>query len=190
MEINKVNGDILGVVTSADTVEGRMVCLTSHSFDNDFGSQTDLPAAKVPSTLDEARRARFILTWQVDNRTPPYYVPQPAYAFSLRNGFGSAANVPFSATVHLTYPGYKNSVTIPSGTSALAFGAGTFTVPSGQYIYSTGLRTPGALVSVSYSGADAGKLQEQATYDADLVVGMVENFDSTTFDLRVVTKEF
>lgn len=191
MEINKVNGDILGVVTAADTVEGRMVCLTSHSFDNDFGSQVDLPAVKVPSTADEAKRARFILTWQVDNRTPPYYVPQPSYAFSLRSGgFGGAANVPFSATVYLTYPGYQNSVTIPSGTGALAFGAGTFTVPSGQYIYAAGLRTPGALLSVSYSGADAGKLQLQATYDADLVVGMVENFDATTFDLRVMTKEF
>jgi hypothetical protein len=98
--------------------------------------------------------------------------------------------VPFAATVYLTYPGYQNSVTIPSGTGALAFGAGTFTVPSGQYIYNAGLQVPGALVSVSYSGADAGKLQLQATYDADVVVGVVENFDSTTYDLRVITKEF
>lgn len=191
MELNKVNGDIKGVVLTADTVEGRMVCLTSHTFNNDFGSQTDLPGAKVPGTADEAKRARFIITWQVDNRTPPYYNPQPSYAWSLRSGgFGGAANVPFSATVWLTYPGYQNGVTIPSGTAALAYGAGTYTVQSGQYIHSSSLETPGAPLKVSYSGADAGKLEYQATWDADLVVGVVDRFDSSTFALTFTTKEF
>lgn len=191
MELNKVNGDIKGVMLTADTVEGRMVCLTSHAFDNDFGSQVDLPGAKVPGTADEAKRARFIIKWQMDNRTPPYYNPHPAYAWSLRSGgFGGAANVPFSATVWLTYPGYQLGTTIPSGTAALAYGAGTYTVQSGQYIYNAALQTPGAPLKVSYSGADAGKLEYQSTWDADLVVGVVEHFDTSTFALTFTTKEF
>lgn len=44
MEINQFTDDILGVVPVADVVEGRMVCLTSHGFDYDFGSKTDLPS--------------------------------------------------------------------------------------------------------------------------------------------------
>jgi len=191
MEINKVNGDIKGVVLTQDIVEGRFVCLTSHSFNADFGSQTDLPGVKLPTTADEAKRARFILTWAVDNRTPPYYNPQPAYAWSLRRGgFGGAANVPFSATVWLTYPGYQDGVTIPSGTSALAFGAGTFTVPSGAYVYNASLQTPGAALAVSYSGAYAGMLEYTATWDASVVVAVVDEYNSSTGDLTVSTREF
>ncbi len=187
MEINKVNGDILGVVANEDIVEGRMVCLTSHSFDNDFGSQTDLPGVKLPTTAEEASRARFVITWVQDNRTPPYYQPMPAYAFSLRNGFGSAANVPFSATVWLTYPGMQDGATIPSGMNALAFGAGTYTVLSGQYVHS-GTFTPGALLSVDY-GSDKGKLRIASSWGAT-VVAVVVRQDATTQALTFTTKEF
>lgn len=191
MEINKVNGDILPVVVNEDMVEGRMVCLTSHTFNVDFGSQTDLPAVKLPSTADEAKRARFIVTWAVDNRQPPYYNPMPAYAWSLRRGgFGAAANVPFSATVWLTYPGYQNSVTIPSGTAALAFGAGTYTIQSGQYLYNAAMQIPGCALSVSISGTDNGKLQYQATWDSDVVVGTVVEFNTSTYDMTFTTREF
>lgn len=188
MEINKVIGDILGVVCTEDIVEGRMICLTSHSQDVDYGSQTDLPGAKLPTSAEEANRARFVITWQQDNRKPPYFNPMPSYSFALRNMFGSAANVPFSATVWLTYPGFQNSVTIPSGTAAVAFGAGTYTVPSGQYIYSASL-VPGAPLSVSYSGTDKGKLQYLATWGVS-AVGEVYRRDSSTGDLTFVIKEF
>jgi hypothetical protein len=189
MELNKVNGDILGAVATEDITEGRMVLLTSHTFDHDFGSLTDLPGAKLPTTAAEASRARFIVTWPVDNRQAPYYTSMPSYAWSMRKGaFDQAANMPFNASVSLIYPGYKNGVVIPSGTSVLAYGAGTFTVPSGAYLYSASL-VPGASLSVSYSGADKGKLQYQATWDAT-VVGSVYSLDATTGSLTFTTKEY
>ncbi len=191
MELNKVNGDILGAIAAEEITEGRMVVLTSHAFNNDFGSQTDLPAVKLPSTADEGKRARFMIGWAVDNRTPPYFVPTPSYAFSLRTGgFGGAANVPFSATVWLTYPGMQLDKAIPSGTTCLAYGAGTYTLSSGQYIYAAAIKVPGCLLSVAYADPNRGKVQSQATFDADVVVGKVVEYNTTTGNLTITTMDF
>ena len=190
MELNKLIGDVKGVVAKADIVEGMMVLFTAVGDSYDFGSRTDLPGVKVPTTLDESKRARFIVTWAVDNRQPPYYTPMPSYDWSLRQGFGGTANVPFNALVRLTYPGYQDGQTIPSGTPCLVYGAGTFTIPSGSYIYNASLTTPGAALAVSYSGANAGKLEYTATWDASVVVAVVEEYDSSTGDLVVSTREF
>jgi hypothetical protein len=184
MEINQINGDVKGVVVTADTVEGRMVCFTSHSESEDYGSLAGLPGAKVPSTADEAKKARWIVTFPVASQKPPFYTPMPGYDWAMRGGWDQSANVPFDASVALTYPGYQHSKTIPSGTRARAFGAGTYTIPSGQYVYSASL-VVGASVSVAYSGGNEGKLQYAAAYDADTIVGIVEAVDASTLDLTV-----
>ncbi len=189
MEINNILGDVKPVVAVNDIVEGRMVTLQAHTVSADFGSSSDLPGVDTPSTLDEARKARFMVAFPITYQKPPFYISPPSMSFALRGGFDQSDNSDFNADVLTTYPGYKSSKTIPSGTLARAFGAGTFTVPSGQFIYSASL-VPGAAVSVAYSGANRGKLQYEATYDADLVVGFVTHLDSTTQNLTVTLKEF
>lgn len=180
--------DVLGVVATADTVEGRFVLLTSHSFSEDFGSLTDLPGAKVPATAEEAKRAIYCLTWKVDNRATPLLEPMPSYDFAERGGFGETGNAPFSATVYLTHPGNQEGLTIPSGASALAYTKGTFTLPSGSYIYSSNIIVPGAALIVADTATDgagsAGKPKYTATMAAG-VIGVTERYDSTTGKLTV-----
>jgi hypothetical protein len=157
----------MGVIASENITEGRMVLLTSHSFDNDFGSNTDLPAVKLPDTSAEAIRARYCITFAVDNRPTPFVETIPSMAYALRGGFDQASNVPFSATVYLTHKANQEGLTIPSGTQALAFGEGIYTVPSGCYVYNASLTAPGAPLAVadtnSDSAEDAGKLKYSAT---------------------------
>lgn len=180
MEINHYGDTILGVVAQADVVEGRMVLLTTNSFSLDFGSQTDLPGAKVPATLAEAATARYIITFEQDNRSLPIYHPQPSMAFALRGGFDQAENVPFTADVYLTHPGVQEGRTIPSGSGALAFGEGIYTVPSGAYIYDAALLIPGTQLAVADTATDtaanAGKLKVSAVAS----VGEVYRFDTST----------
>lgn len=181
MEINRFE-EVMGVIPTADVVEGRMGLVTSHTFTHDFGSRTDLMGFKVPATAEEAKRARFILTWAVTNQEAPYLVPVPSYSWAMRGGFNQASNVPFTTTVYMTYPGNQEGVTIPSGTPALAFGEGTYSVPSGAYINNVALVNPGAMLIVANTAedtTDAGKLKYQSTMD-DRVVGFVEYRDSST----------
>lgn len=180
MEINDYGDTILGAVAYADVVEGRMVCLTSHGFDTDYGSQTDLPGCKVPSSAAEAARSRYVITFAQDNRQLPLYQPHPSFSYALRYGFDQAANAPFSATVYLTHPGQQEGLTIPSGSNSLLFGEGIYTVPSGGYVYSADVETPGTQLEVNYTGADAGKLQ---AYSAGGIVAEVVRFYSDTSKL-------
>lgn len=158
MEINHYGDTILGVVVIDDTVEGRMVCLTSHTEDVNYGSLTDVPGAMVPSSAAEAARSRYVVTFAQDNRSLPLYQPQPQFSFALRYGFDQAANAPFAATVYLTKPGQQEGLTIPSGTAAVAFGEGIYTVPSGAYVYDATIETPGTQLEVAYTNPDKGKL--------------------------------
>ena len=186
MEINMYE-EITGVVTTADVVDGRFGVFTTHIHDVNYGSLTDLPGFKVPATAEEAKNARQLVTWAVDNRPYPAVLPLPSYDFQLRRGFGSAANTPFSATMYITNPAYHESSTIPSGVGALAFGKGTYTLPSGQFIYNAGLLNPGALVQVANTAedtTDAGKLKYLATM-SDRKVGTVRRFNTTTGSLTV-----
>lgn len=189
MEINK-SQDITGVKTTEDIVEGRMVLFTSNpGVDGDLtGRMSDVPGVKLPDTTAEAARARFCLTWQVDNRQPPL-VDWPSYNYALRQGFDQTANTPITGkTIYMTYPGYQESVTIPSGTLSLAFGGdGTvLTVPSGQYIYDATMQVPGTRLRVadtaSDSEADAGKL---AVVGSGTEIAEVERFDSSTYALTI-----
>jgi hypothetical protein len=183
MEINRFE-DIAGGVAQADIVEGRFVILTTNVVTEDFGSKEDLPGMKVPSTAEEATRAKYVSTFAVDNRPTPIYNPTPSMPFALRGGFDQAVNVPFATTVLLTHPGNQEGQTIPSGASMLGFRTGTYTLPSGAYIYSADIIVPGAALVVEYSGADAGKPKYTGT-NAVGVVGETDRYDSSTGKLTV-----
>lgn len=181
MELNHYGDTILGVVPTEDIVEGRMVCLTSHSFSPDFGSKTDLPGVKLPAVAADSVKARYVITFAVDNRPTPIYDPTPQMAWSLRyGGFDQAANVPFTASVLLTHPGNQEGKTIASGVNALAFGEGIYTVPSGSYVYSASLAVPGCSLDVCNTNQDgagsAGKLKAGTTAP----VAETIRYDSTT----------
>ena len=189
MEINAFE-DVIGVVANADVVEGRFVVLCAHTFDTDFGSQTDLPGAKVPATAEEARRAKYIITWAVDNRPLPVTQSYPAFTYALRSGFDQSSNTPYSATMYTTYPGNQNGLTIPSGVNALAFSNGTFTLPSGCYVYSANAIIPGALLEVLNTAddtTDAGKLGYTAA-DAVGIHFETYGYDSDTNELTVKSR--
>lgn len=185
MEINKIQ-DVEGVVALEDIAEGRMVLLTSQSTDHDFGSRTDLPGARLPLTAAEALTAKYVAAFAQDNSQLPLYVPTPSMSHALRQGFDEAANVPFSATVYLTHPANLVGQTIPSGSLALAYAGGVFTVPSGSFVYSASL-VPGAyLVACSTNvegAAQAGKLK----YSASAGIAVVQRYDSTNNKLMFRT---
>jgi len=186
MEINSYE-EITGVITTADVVDGRFGVLTSHSFTHDFGSRTDLPGFKVPATAEEANNARQLITWAQTQQPFPAILPVPSYSWSLRQGFGNAGNTPFTATMYLTNPAFQPSMTIASGVPSLAFGKGTYTFPSGQYVYAAGIKVPGALVQVCNTAedtTDAGKLKVLSTYGTRKV-GTVRYFNTTTAALTV-----
>jgi hypothetical protein len=175
-----------GVEAVADIVEGRFVIKCANTDSYDFGSKRDIAGVRVPNTAEEAKRAKYVITWPVDNRQPPIYQPNPAFSWALRGGFDQAANSPFKPDkVYLTYPGYTNGATIPSGNLALAFTDGVFTIPSGGFVDSADIEVVGAMFTIQYgTGADAGKPIYCAA-DAVGVIGTVERFDSTTYSLTV-----
>jgi hypothetical protein len=186
MEIRQFD-EVYGVVPNADIVEGRMVCMAAHTFSYDFGSRTDLPGVNVPATAEAAKNARFIITWAVDNRTPPYYTPQPAYNWALRaGGWDQTANLPMtSTTVRMTYPGYQNCETIPSGVPSLAFGEGIYTLLSGCYIDHASIGVIGSLLQVANTAEDtssAGKPKYLSAY-SDRKVATVVGYSATTGEL-------
>jgi hypothetical protein len=158
MEKNHYGDTILPVVVVQDIVEGRMVCLTSHTEDVDYGSLVDVAGVKLPTTIAEAARSRYVLAFAQDNRSLPIYQPTPSMPFALRWGWDQAQNVPFNATVLLTHPGVQLDQTVPSGSAAVAFGEGIYTVSSGQYVYAADVEIPGTQLEVAYTNPDEGKL--------------------------------
>lgn len=180
MEINHYGDTILGVVATEDMVEGRMVLLTSHTWDEDFGSLTDLPGAKLPDSTTEAAKARYCVTFAQDNRSLPLYQPQPAFDWAERYGFDQSENAPFSATVYLTHPGVQEGRTIPSGAGALAFGEGIYTLPSGAYVYNASLTVPGATLTVADTASDGASEAGKIKYGTSNVVAEVIRYNSDT----------
>lgn len=187
MEINKTQ-DITGVKTIEDIVEGRMVLLTTNpGIGTDLtGMLSDVPGVKLPDTTAEAARARYCITWQVDNREPPL-VAWPSYPYALRQGFDQTANTPITdKTIYLTYPGYQESQTIPSGLLSLAYGGdGTvLTVPSGQYIYDATMQVPGTRLRACDTATDgAGSAGMLAIVASGTEIAEVERFSTTTYAL-------
>lgn len=187
MEINRYD-DVLGVVPTADVVEGRFVVLDTQSFSHDFGSYTDLPGAHVPATTEEAKRAKYCITFALDNRPTPIFAV-PSMSFALRGGFDQAANAPFATTVYMTHPGNQEGLTIPSGQPSIAFTEATVTLPSGAYVYSADIVKPGAAIVIQDATTDstageAGKPKYTATFAAG-VIGVTERYDSTTGRLTI-----
>jgi hypothetical protein len=192
MEINKFT-DIVGVVAQEAIPEGRMVILMENVIGSVmFGSRADLPGVRRPHTATEAAKAKYVVTWPVNNANAEgpikMFIPQPSFEWSLRQGgWDQASNVPFNAYVYLTYPGHQDGVTIPSGYLALAFDRGVFTVPSGHFVYTAGSLVPGApleVLNVNDDGAtDAGKL----SYNSAGTIAVVERFDLTEMKLTFRT---
>jgi len=186
VEINKFS-DIVGVVATQNIPEGRMVLFTSHTFNYNFGSKTDLMGAKLPANSTEAAKAFYVAVFAQDNRSLPIYQPMPSYPWNLRQGWGRGTdNVPITgSTIYLTHPGNMKGQTIPSGQVMSAFAGGVFTVPSGAFIYSASL-VPGAYLIASNTAdhtTDTGKLR----YSASATRIIVERYNSTTKELTFRT---
>lgn len=180
MEINDYGDTRLGVVATENVVEGRMGLLTSHSWSTDFGSQTDLPGVKLPVNTTEAAKAKYVIAFAQDNRSLPIYQPNPSFDFALRYGFDQSENAPFAADVYLTHPGVQEGRTIPSGSNCVAFGEGIYTVPSGSYVYSANLLTPGNQLTVADTASDGASEKGKIKYGTSGVIGEVIRFDTTT----------
>ena len=182
MEINRFE-DVIGVVAQADVVEGRFVVLTTNASEPSATENPDLPGARVPATAEEAKRAKFCLTWAVDNRPTPI-IDYPQTSFDFRGGWVNASSGPLTGVkMWLTHPGNQESQTVPSGYKALVFTEATVTIPSGQYVYNASLVLPGAAVIVadtaSDGASDAGKPKYTATMAAG-VIGFVQSYDAST----------
>ena len=187
MEINRFS-HIEGVKTQESMVEGRFVVLTTNSITGDFiNVDTDLPGVKLPTSAEEATRAKYCVTFAVDNRQAPL-INYTTYPWDTRMGWGgnTPAGPLTGVTMYLTHPGNQESQTIPSGQKALAFTDATLTLPSGQYVDSAEIRVPGSLLVVEYaSGADRGKPKNKST-NAVGVIGETREYNSTNGALTII----
>lgn len=194
MEINRFE-EVLGGVVQADTVEGRFVVLVANAMGGQFmNTDTDLPGLRVPATAEEAKRAKYVLTWAVDNRQSPLVMSYPSSVFSTRGGFGTPSenSGPITPTMWLTHPGNQEGRTIPSGYKALGYTDGTFTFPSGAYVDNASLHTPGAAVMIADTASDTAANAGKPKYQASVAlgyVGVVEAYDSTTGRLTIRVNE-
>jgi hypothetical protein len=189
MQINEFD-DVMGVIPTEDIVEGRFVLLTEHNFSHDFGSQEDLVGVKLPDTADEATRCKFIITWAVTNVSTPIYMPQPSLdQGARRGGWSESANTPIdNSTIYLTYPGYTDCQTIPSGTPSLVYTEGTFTIPYGCYVADADIIKPGAGIKIADTNSDSALVAGMPKYCATNAVGMIgytERYDTVTKALTV-----
>jgi hypothetical protein len=189
MEINEFE-EVIGVVVQQDITEGRFITLTSNVLGGSFmNTDSDLPGAILPATAEQAKRAVFCVTFAVDNRQAPI-IDYPHTVFDFRGGWVNSAAGPLTGLkMWLTPPGNQNGQTIPSGYRALGFTEGTFTIPSGGYIYNAALTVPGAALIVadvaSDSASDAGKLKYVAA-EAVGVVAHTRSYESSTGRLTVI----
>jgi len=197
MEIRKYT-DIMGVVVTEDIAEGRMVLITVNtpgSPDWSLGSRSDLPGVKLPDTTVEATRAKYVVTWPVPYQNMPMYIPVPIADYAMRHGFGDPGwdTLPLtSTTIHLTWPGQKEGVVIPSGYLAIAFDRGVFTVPSGHFVGSSNIQVVGSYLIVANTAddgaSDAGKLKYSAS--ATGAVAIVEHYDGDNVRLTFRTLQY
>jgi hypothetical protein len=143
MEVHKYT-DIRGVTLADAVTEGRMVLETEYGF-------------REPRSSAEAALARYVVAWPVDNRQPPIFQTYPSYTQALRYGFDQATNLPHTTTLYYTWPGLVSEAqSIPSGSDALAYAKGEFTVGSGEWVYSASV-VAGSELEVATDGT--GKLQ-------------------------------
>ncbi|MCJ7720856.1 hypothetical protein MUO98_00400, partial [Candidatus Bathyarchaeota archaeon] len=181
MEINRFE-DVIGVQLQAATVEGRFVVLVANTLGGTImNTNEDLPGARIPATAEEAKRAKFCVTWAVDNRSTPI-VDYPSTTYDFRGGWvNSTAGELTGQTMWLTHPGNQESGTIPSGYEALGYTEGTFTIPSGQYIYDANIIVPGAAIIVANTATDTAAEAGKPKYAAAMAVGVIgftETYDT------------
>lgn len=163
MEVHKYT-DILGVTLDLAIYEGRMVCLTE-------------TGAKLPTSAAEAALSKYVVAWPVDNREPPIFQTYPQYTRALRYGFEQTTNLPHTTTLYYTWPGIQDDAKeIPSGTGALAYDKGEFTVASGHWVYDATVVGGIELEVVHTAGANRGKLQKKSSGTA---VAICTNVDSS-----------
>jgi len=187
MRINRFE-EIMGVVPQADVMESRLGLICRNLAGTyDYGSREHLPGWRVPATADEAEQACYFITWQVTQAKPPFYGGQPNSEPSFRYGWDQAVQFPAPVTLYTTWPGYQECLTIPSGFPSLAYGVGTYTIPSGCYIDNINLHFPGAYVvtaNTAEDGAQAGMPKYQATSN-DRVIGIVEDYEPGNGELTI-----
>ena len=179
MQINRYL-DIYGGVTLEDMGEGRFAYIYESNINGALG-------VKLPDTEAEAARANLCVAWTPTNIDPPYYTPMPSVTWALRKGWDRAENDPFDASVSMVYPGFRDTSTIPSGTLVRLFpGGSVVTLTSGNFIPSDQFHQ-GAPVSISYSGADAGKPQYQTEPPNDLAgtIARVNHYDAANLILEL-----
>lgn len=191
-ELNRFE-EVAGGVVQADTKEGRFVILVANAMGGTFlNVDDDLPGVRVPATAEEAKRAKYMLMWTVDNRQSPLVMSYPGVQFDFRGGFVNSTQGPITPTMWLTHPGNQEGTTIPSGYKGLLYTDGTFTLASGEYIDSAEIKVPGAALIVadtaSDSAADAGKPKYTATA-AEGKIGVTEAYDSATGRLTIRVNE-
>jgi hypothetical protein len=188
MEINNFD-QVIGVVTQADTVEGRFVIMIANAMGGLFmNTDTDLPGARVPATAEEAKRAKFCLTWAVDNRQSPLVMSYPGVTYDFRGGFVRSSSGPVATTLWLTHPGNQEGVTIPSGYKALGYTEGTFTFPSGAFVDSAAIKVPGCAIMIADTasdGAGSAGMPKAQTSLAVGAIGFTEAFDAATYRLTI-----
>lgn len=181
MEINRFD-DVLGVKTQQAIVEGRFVSLCAQTISGLYMNiDADLPGVRLPVDAEDARRAKFCVTFAVDNRETPI-VDYPNTSYDFRGGWVNSTQGPLTGvTMWLTPPGNQEGQTIPSGYKALAFTEATVTLPSGHYVDSADIRVPGAAIVVSNvadHGAGVAGMPRYAAAMAAGVIGFTQTYDA------------
>ncbi len=179
MEVHKYT-DILGMEVGQAVYEGRMVLIQPAG-----GTSPGTPIAVMPSDAAQAALARYVVAWPVDDRKAPIFQTYPQYSQALRYGFEQATNLPHTTTLWYTWPGLQSHLPqqIPSGTGALLYDKGEYTVTSGHWVYGTDV-LPGTELEVEYSGANQGQLKKLASGKA---VAVATSVDQTYKTLRFRT---
>jgi hypothetical protein len=186
LEINNFE-NVVGLIPTADVMEGKFVTIVPHTHTSDFGSKEDVMGCKVPTTAAEAAGAKYCITWTPDNQATPFYETLPTLdnTFATRGGWSAGANMPLSATIYMTHHSSgPESQTIPSGRASLGYTHGVFTLPSGCYVDSAAIKLTGAYLRVAYDAGNEGKLVQDNDYDIQ-VIGITEDYDATTKKLTV-----
>lgn len=187
MEVRKYT-DIVGAVATENIVEGRMVLMTSQSTSHNFGSREDLPGMKLPANATEAARAKFVAAFALDNRPLPLIDNIPNYDWALRmGGWDQARNMPFTATLRMTYPANDHvPQTITANSLMLAFDRGVFTVTSGHFIYNASM-APGTYLAVADATTDGASNAGKLKHSASASFAVVEDIDATNLVLTFRT---
>ena len=171
------NADVsLPVIMGSDLLEGTAVQVSIS------GAVNDLP--KVIAATAGAVRNVFVVMAAVDDFSRPTDSAMYTAGWNTQIQFTSGYGDPVRSnkTYYMTGKSTLWNPTLASGERAVAHRGTTFAIPSGAYVQSTDIKTPGTRVKVGTGG-----LWEATTSDAD-TVGLVRKFIPTT-DVVVILLE-